>query len=348
MNRARQDIGGLLRLRLSPDALGGVLIFVTDRCNARCAPCFYWRNLENPAPEMGIEDYRRMAGGLGKVHKLMLSGGEPFLRDDLADVAGALMRGSGASRMDIATNGTLPERIFDTARILCASFPDREFSISVSVDGPRDIHNRIRGADCHNTAIESLDRLIKLSDETPNLLPGAILTLSRLNEASAIATLMELRKNGVPHVEVSVARGTGRGDDQLAPDPETTGEVFAFLNCEGRSRWQSGSGAALARYRRKTQLALLEGRTVRLKCCAARRFVAVMPSADVFPCPGFSERLGNLRESGWDMRAILESGKAGRIRDQIRAGACKCTLECAMDWSVFYDWRADAAVIGGA
>jgi MoaA/NifB/PqqE/SkfB family radical SAM enzyme len=84
--------GGLLNVNLE----------VTKRCNARCDFCNYWK--ENPPVE--LPDY------LPVVKKLMplsvsLTGGEPLLRQDLAQVIASLRRSLGFLFISLITNGSL-------------------------------------------------------------------------------------------------------------------------------------------------------------------------------------------------------------------------------------------------
>ncbi len=57
------------------------VIAVTYRCNARCAMCGIWKS--QPGPDLPPEVYRKLPSSLRDVN---LTGGEPFLRDDLAAV----------------------------------------------------------------------------------------------------------------------------------------------------------------------------------------------------------------------------------------------------------------------
>ncbi len=84
--------GGLLNINLE----------VTKRCNAHCNFCDYWK--EQPLPE--LDDYVEIVKKL-KPLSVSLTGGEPFLRKDLAQVIGSLRRNFGFLFISLITNGSL-------------------------------------------------------------------------------------------------------------------------------------------------------------------------------------------------------------------------------------------------
>lgn len=84
--------GGLLNINLE----------VTKRCNARCNFCDYWK--EEPVEE--LKDYVPVVRKLNPL-SVSLTGGEPLLRADLADVIASLRRSFGFLFISLITNGLL-------------------------------------------------------------------------------------------------------------------------------------------------------------------------------------------------------------------------------------------------
>ena len=64
-----------------------VNLAVTHRCQSRCRTCLVWKG--GPEPELSLEDFRRFFAENRHLAALTVTGGEPFLREDLADVLGA-------------------------------------------------------------------------------------------------------------------------------------------------------------------------------------------------------------------------------------------------------------------
>lgn len=86
-------------------------ISVTDRCNIRCFYCMPDENVRfKPRAEIltfeEIERFVRVVARLG-VNKIRLTGGEPLVRQDLAELVRRLTRISGIHDIALTTNGIL-------------------------------------------------------------------------------------------------------------------------------------------------------------------------------------------------------------------------------------------------
>jgi Fe-coproporphyrin III synthase len=83
------------------------LISVTGRCNSRCALCGIWKG---PGDELTPAVIEESVAGLKRLglKNVIISGGEPLMRDDLSDVLGRLS-GRGLELI-LCTNGMLLRR----------------------------------------------------------------------------------------------------------------------------------------------------------------------------------------------------------------------------------------------
>ena len=118
-----------------------VSIDLTSRCNLNCLHC---RN-RNDTGGNGQLDSGTLAAIIDdvasmQVFRLGFSGGEPLLRDDLPEMIERAV-GRGIPRIFISTNGTLVSR-----RWLDRLHAVRErVTLKISLDGPAEVHDRIRG-----------------------------------------------------------------------------------------------------------------------------------------------------------------------------------------------------------
>lgn len=114
----------------APAALQAAYLHVTHRCNLRCVGCYSGVEERNGRPDLPLEEMRVIVGHLARagVQKLIISGGEPFLRDDLPQIAAAAKE-AGVAQVDVLTNGTLV-----TEEKLRALAPVVD-TVSVSFDG---------------------------------------------------------------------------------------------------------------------------------------------------------------------------------------------------------------------
>ena len=114
------------------------VVAVTYRCDSRCNMCNIWQL--PPGEELAPEQFRKLPRTLRDIN---ITGGEPFLRDDLVEIARILDEHCNHPRMVISTNGFERRRIAHAAP---GAPEDREkCRLAVSLDGIGEKHDEIRG-----------------------------------------------------------------------------------------------------------------------------------------------------------------------------------------------------------
>lgn len=148
-----------------------VIFFVTGQCNARCQHCFYWKNLGPDHAGLALDKIERIARSMPPFRTLLLSGGEPTLRQDLPQLIDIFRRHNQINSVDVPTNGLLPDRIAELARqVLVTNSTLGHVSFNLSIDGPAEMHDRIRGVPGNfERALATAARLRELKTEFPNL-----------------------------------------------------------------------------------------------------------------------------------------------------------------------------------
>ena len=65
-----------------------ITFFVTSACNYRCRMCFYWRQIEKEKKNLlSFKEYEQIVKKFPSFTTIALTGGEPFLRKDLTEIA---------------------------------------------------------------------------------------------------------------------------------------------------------------------------------------------------------------------------------------------------------------------
>ena len=82
-----------------------------------------------------------------------------------------------------------------------------------------------------------------------------------------------------------------------------------------------------------------------INCMAGRKLVVISETGDVYPCELLSAKMGNLRQSNYDIRRILKSLQARKINAHIKKTKCFCTFECAIQNSLIYNAKVYPAII---
>ena len=154
---------------------------MTSVCNARCAHCFYPINAGKN--ELTLEEIDRFAATLPPIRLLLISGGEPFLRRDLPELIRVYFERCGFFSASIPTNGFSPEEIARAAEKICSFSPDLSLGVTVSIDGFREFHDRVRAVPGSTTARWRPSRPCSSSRaRTPNLTAGVTTVFMRDNQ----------------------------------------------------------------------------------------------------------------------------------------------------------------------
>lgn len=112
-----------------------VYLHLTQRCNLKCSYCYNKENL-NAKKELSKEQWYEIALMLHKINvkKIILTGGEVFLRTDIEDIVNYFYKQE--YNIEILTNGTLLDKHYDILQYVN--------KIIISLDGINDNDNKLR------------------------------------------------------------------------------------------------------------------------------------------------------------------------------------------------------------
>ena len=306
-----------------------LVVSVTYRCNSRCKTCNVWRR---SAEELTTDEWERVFAKIGTApYYLTFSGGEPSLRDDIADIVGAAVRLCRPAIITIPTNGLLTDIIPQRVQEILTAADGVEIGINISLDGVGAEHDTIRGVKGnYEKALETYRRLRAL--DYPNLtlsfhtvvsrfnverVPGIYEELSKLKPDSYISEVAEER------VELQTM------DTGITPPPEQYARVADFLAARARNSSHSGlariTQAFRAQYYDLAKRILFEERQV-IPCYAGFSSAHIAPDGDVWACCTRAEPLGNLRETDYDLAPIWLGERAAAVRRSIAAQECHCPM----------------------
>lgn len=127
-----------------PKRLESVFLFVTSACNSLCRTCFYWDEL-NSGRDLAFEQIARLSATAPPFHKLWISGGEPFLRKELAEIIELFYVHNGMRHVNLPTNGLLPKQTVAVIDALLERCPELSIDLNFSLDGLANTHDTLRG-----------------------------------------------------------------------------------------------------------------------------------------------------------------------------------------------------------
>ncbi len=329
----------ITRLGALPQTL---ILFVTSRCNARCDFCLYWDQINDPTAareELTPEEIDRVAAQYGRLHYLALSGGEPFVRDDLAPICQSFIDRCGTSVVDIPSNFWFGDRMAATLETLTGRNPGVVFDLQLSLDhvGPRhDESRQVKGL--YERARASFEALADLRAERPHLKLKINVVYLERNAGDLEEIGRRVRDEfdcdriqlTYPNELVPV-----EGSEEHAAQAASFRRAAPRLNEAvaprgGLDLHTLGLRASKRIYGELIQKAADGTRPMGEYCNAGRDIVVVTERGEVFPCEPLWTPIGDLRSAGYDLRRILRDEPYRRFREQhLGPGACNCTWGCA-------------------
>ena len=164
-------------------AVDSLIFFITDRCNFRCKTCFNVENMEKAnASDLSLDEIRKISNSIGKFNDLLISGGEPFLRDDLTDICEFFYLQNKIKSLHLPTNGFYTDKVYSDTRRILEKCPGLDLTLSLPLDGLKETHDLIKGVDGSFEKVEeTIKRLSTLKKNHPNLTIYIITVVNKLN-----------------------------------------------------------------------------------------------------------------------------------------------------------------------
>ena len=306
-----------------------LFLYVTDACNCRCNMCSIWQKPtdgELTTPEL-IEVLRNARG---HVKWMDVTGGEIFLRPDIEELFGFVAKEMpGLLMFHFATNGLLTDRIVDAARIIARSdIP--HFIVTVSLDGPPEVHTRIRGIP--GIWPKCMETFRKLRALRVPVVFG--MTLTEHNHDQYEATVEAVRRE-IPeidhedfHVNLAQVSDLYYGNRGLI-EPPTERLLESVRAIHTKRPKRLGPVNLLERAFLKNAETYLETGVSPMLCEALSSSAVLGTRGDLFPCIIFDKPVGNVRDHGYSIERLWRLEQRNAIREEIRQGKCpQCWTPC--------------------
>lgn len=303
---------------------------VTQRCNSRCTLCRIWQR-DQQAAELSVDEIARFLDRARRFAWVDLTGGEPTLRDDFPALAEVVVRHCPELvLLHFPTNGLDTERVLrQTGEILKARPP--RLIVTVSLDGPRLVHDRLRGVTGGFAAsVETYRRLSKRSGCEVHF--GTTLSAANLGRFEDMVREVEALVPGVGpddfHVNVAHVSPLHYGNEgaRVGDAAQLADEVARVLSL--RRRRVNLVSVFDRRYLKGAEAYLRTGRSP-AACRALAASCYVASDGTVFPCTLRDVPLGSVRDAEFDVGGLWASPAAEELRREIRAHRCPgCWTPC--------------------
>lgn len=318
---------------------------VTNVCQSRCKTCNIWKiypdKHRSPQDELTLDEIQKIFLSIGNVYFFNLSGGEPFLRNDLPDIVDLALDHLRPHIIHSPTNAIATKRVVSGTQEILERVRRKGLSTPVtvkpSIDGIGQIHDEIRGVPGNwDKLLATITELKELEKEYSNFHLELGTVVSNFNKDHLDEIEDFVHSLNIQSYRNEIAEQ--REEFCNIGDPITpSGEEYAHLmdSFANKIRKSMRSKKPLARVTESLRLIyydlavkiVTENRQV-IPCYAGLSNVHLTPYGDLWPCCvlGYAKPLGNVRNDGYDFWKIWRSHQADEVRLFIKNRKCACPL----------------------
>jgi MoaA/NifB/PqqE/SkfB family radical SAM enzyme len=309
--------------------------------------CDSWR--VKPGSELTPAQVDALFAKVGPLDIVRLTGGEPFLREDMVDIARAVIARSSPVVLHTTTNGSFPDRVAAFADALSADGEGKRLAFLVSLDGMPEQHDANRGADVtFDRAIETVRALVARGMRVA--VNHTVISARSLEDNAAIRETLEPLGVGVHSVLAysdsamySIKlRGT-RAEHLIVPTGYPLHPSLEGADVVGFVEQELARAESLPLRERIGKRYYLRGLLARLKkeanpsphphCVALRSHLRLLPDGRVPVCQFNTETVGNLNTESFE--DVWSGERATSARGWV--DACPgCWAECEVVPSAIY------------
>lgn len=279
----------------------------------RCQMCNIWQNPTDRQREITAADLR----SLPRLKFINLTGGEPFVREDLSEIVEECYRHT--DRIVISTSGWFEDRVIDLAR----RFP--KIGIRISIEGLSQKNDELRGRE--GGFDKGLRTLLTLKDMGLKDI-GFGCTVSNHNSADMLALYRLSLDLGMEFATAAFHNSYyfHKSDNVITNRERVTDDFRTLIESQlkenhPKSWFRAFFNMGLINY--------IEGKPRLLPCEAGTTNFFIDPYGEVYPCNGLEEKywkesMGNILTTPFEN--LWQSEQAERVRAKVRS----CPKNCWM------------------
>ena len=311
--------------------------FVTNRCNLHCAHCFFSSEVNKKMPHLSVDNISAIATSLRSITKqLVITGGEPLLREDLAEICRIFALKTGLNEITIISNGSLP----DKTQLLVEQSSRHGITLhfQISIDGVSSFHDANRGkVGAFDNAFETINLLKQKKKKGYRI--GRIVTATAISNANFadLPKLIEWFKDNQIDALFTFVRDTpkivfGLDDKRLLNDFSPSkpnlcldrSSVQQCLELLTDQYWSKVKPSLLSLLNRATLQMMYEKQALGVPCTGGLADVVVFSDGQVAPCE-MVKPFATLGDFDYDFRRLWNT-KYPEYQRKLRN--CRCLHDC--------------------
>jgi AdoMet-dependent heme synthase len=304
---------------------------LTERCNLSCSHCY---QSGHRTDELSFAEIREVASEVSDMLKAWseiygiafspsfnITGGEPFLREDLFDILDHL--GGRGFELYLLTNGTLIDREKAT-RLAMTSVK----GVQVSIEGPEEIHEAIRGKGSFASSLRGVSFLLDAGITVTLNATLSDINAGHFSEMVALASSIGAQRLGFSRL---VPSGRGAALIEKMIDKERVRKIYEEIFSLKPEHLEIVTGDPVASQMSTEAGIGDQGAVPTGGCAAGLSGLTFLPDGTITPCRRLFIPVGNVRKDSlrevWATSDVLNALR-DRSRYKRKCGSCRRWAVC--------------------
>ena len=325
------------------------IFYPTSRCNLSCSHCFYHDSLNKRINELSVDEIDTFTKTMDPLLSLILTGGEPYLRHDLDQIARIFYENTKTPIITIPSNGWYLEKMSRQIKNIMKWCPELVLNQLISIDGLQEDHDRIRGANgSFKKALNAIELIKELQKEFGRINLGVATTFTSENQnkiKDIVKGIYELAKPD--NITIALVRGDPKEKVNINLNIKLYQEAVEYRNSlfyskkmSGHAKFKGNKIATAGRVILNEKVQQIhETGEYQMPCYAGNISGVMYPEGQVHPCEILdnSHKIGNIRDFKLNFRKLWLSQKAKEEVNFIRKTKCFCTHECFNSVNILFN-----------
>ena len=321
------------------------IIYIDGRCNMHCSFCCHAAMDARKTSILPAEKWGTVFKKAKSLLHLTVTGGEPFVRKDFFEIIDNIILSCDVPRISIKTNGFYTDRIKDFVPKLINKHKNTEFTLSISLDGPEEVHDKVRNfKGAYNKVLETID-VMKTYRNQPNFFLRLASVLTKDNRHFLEDLFNKTSLWPIDFHELILVRDVPVKEQlELKEDYKKLSKI---QHKRASTNWRKSFNGKLFEKIYLETIKRIGSDKIHAPCLSGGRFVEIFPDGLVRGCEVEKlwniSKIGNVNEDNIDIVDIIKTRKAKEFRKV--AKKCTCTFECASATNTVYNPKHWASLI---
>ncbi|MDC6482024.1 radical SAM protein [Pelagibacteraceae bacterium] len=337
-------------------------IFLTDKCNMKCAHCFIIKEAPKKTIELSTEDYKKLFKSLeGKTSQILFTGGEPTLRKDFYEILYSSYHDGGVSTASIFSNALYPDKTHDLIKKVLET-TNLNIHLHTSIDGNEAFHDdnrKVKGS--YGKVVQTINLINELEKKFKNRLSRVVVnvSISKMNKnhlADVVKTFKNLNclfglgftreNNKVLNInekyitqDLGVEELRQDGSEKFKDSFLTPGEMKKIYNDLGGMIWDNDSDQLIYAFQKSSMLGRInfeesETSPISTECGMGYDDLVILTNGKIARCEMLKPSL-SLYDFDLNLQKLINSNENKNYLKE--TSGCFCEHECAISVTAMSD-----------